>query len=309
MNKIDDDIVLCSFIDQKRKSRRRKSLPLLSPVTASGVRLLTGWRKKQEIDNNYKSNNENGDNEIFHENENEDVNNNDNENENDNDKENTRKNIRNTLRNSFNFKATSNLIEMKKMISNTSPLWQDFRVCCFCHSNDNENENEKENENENGNGSGSGSKDENKKEIDTSRLQIITKSFAEIKKEKSDNEGKIYHLEETEMKTEEEKILNNDDKSNNCNDNKILNEEMIEKLNIKNYYKVEEKEDKKEENRKIEKSRKEMKSSQLPPDSIILGRLLPLPDGSHAHVNCLRWSSEVVERGGKLTNALQAKAR
>ena len=58
----------------------------------------------------------------------------------------------------------------------------------------NDNENEKENENGNGNGSGSGSKDENKRKIDTSRLQIITKSFAEIKKEKSDNEGKIYHL-------------------------------------------------------------------------------------------------------------------
>ena len=41
----------------------------------------------------------------------------------------------------------------------------------------------------------------------------------------------------------------------------------------------------------------------------VCGRLLPLPDGSHAHANCIRWSSEVVERGGRLINALQAKSR
>ena len=61
--------------------------------------------------------------------------------------------------------------------------------------------------------------------------------------------------------------------------------------------------------KKVEKKRKEKASDPLPSDPVLLGRLLPLPDGSHAHANCLRWSSEVVERGGKLVNALQAKAR
>jgi hypothetical protein len=32
----------------------------------------------------------------------------------------------------------------------------------------------------------------------------------------------------------------------------------------------------------------------------ITGRMLSLPDGSHAHVNCLRWSSDVVEKSGVL---------
>ena len=35
-------------------------------------------------------------------------------------------------------------------------------------------------------------------------------------------------------------------------------------------------------------------------DDAVCGRLLPLPDGSYAHVNCLRWSSEAVEMRGKL---------
>jgi hypothetical protein len=45
-------------------------------------------------------------------------------------------------------------------------------------------------------------------------------------------------------------------------------------------------------------------------DDPVCGRLLPLPEGQCAHVNCLRWSAEVVERaGGLLTNALQAVKR
>ena len=44
-------------------------------------------------------------------------------------------------------------------------------------------------------------------------------------------------------------------------------------------------------------------------DDPVCGRLLPLPDGSHAHANCLRWSADVIERGGKLLNALTAKAK
>ena len=44
-------------------------------------------------------------------------------------------------------------------------------------------------------------------------------------------------------------------------------------------------------------------------DDPVCGRLLPMPDGSHAHANCLRWSSDVIERGGKLLNALTAKAK
>jgi hypothetical protein len=44
-------------------------------------------------------------------------------------------------------------------------------------------------------------------------------------------------------------------------------------------------------------------------DDPVCGRLLPLPDGSHAHANCLRWSADVVERGGLLLNALSAKIK
>ena len=44
-------------------------------------------------------------------------------------------------------------------------------------------------------------------------------------------------------------------------------------------------------------------------DDTVCGRLLPLPDGSYAHVNCLRWSSEVNEMGGKLLEIEKAKNR
>ena len=35
-------------------------------------------------------------------------------------------------------------------------------------------------------------------------------------------------------------------------------------------------------------------------DDAVCGRLLPLPDGSYAHINCLRWSSEAIEIRGRL---------
>lgn len=58
---------------------------------------------------------------------------------------------------------------------------------------------------------------------------------------------------------------------------------------------------------KAEKTEKTDKITSYSDDTC--GRLLPLPDGSHVHVNCLRWSSEVVERGGRLMNGMQAKAK
>ncbi len=39
------------------------------------------------------------------------------------------------------------------------------------------------------------------------------------------------------------------------------------------------------------------------------GRLLPYFDGAFAHVNCIRFSSEVIERNGILCNASSAKLR
>ena len=44
-------------------------------------------------------------------------------------------------------------------------------------------------------------------------------------------------------------------------------------------------------------------------DDTVCGRLMPLPDGSYAHVNCLRWSSEVNEMSGKLHDFEKAKNR
>jgi PHD-like zinc-binding domain len=41
----------------------------------------------------------------------------------------------------------------------------------------------------------------------------------------------------------------------------------------------------------------------------VCGRMIPLPDDSFAHVNCIRWSSEVVERAGRLVNVADAKQR
>ena len=116
-------------------------------------------------------------------------------------------------------------------------------------------------------------------------------------------------------------IINHKDENNLKNLKKFINEktENFSEVSIENKkFKIQSQEsvqpddEKKTEEKtegKIGKKRKEKKSYKHPSDPVLLGRLLPLPDGTHAHVNCLRWSSEVVERGGKLVNALQAKTR
>jgi hypothetical protein len=53
----------------------------------------------------------------------------------------------------------------------------------------------------------------------------------------------------------------------------------------------------------------EKEVSPIAQDDPVCGRLLPFSDGSHVHANCLRWSTDVIERGGRLLNASQAKTR
>ena len=39
----------------------------------------------------------------------------------------------------------------------------------------------------------------------------------------------------------------------------------------------------------------------------LFGRIIPLPDGTYSHINCVRWCINVVERGGTLINAIPLK--
>jgi hypothetical protein len=64
-----------------------------------------------------------------------------------------------------------------------------------------------------------------------------------------------------------------------------------------------------ERNRSKAMKEVEKEVSPVAQDDPVCGRLLPFSDGSHVHANCLRWSTEVIERGGRLINASQARIR
>jgi hypothetical protein len=64
-----------------------------------------------------------------------------------------------------------------------------------------------------------------------------------------------------------------------------------------------------ERNRSKAEKEVEKEVSPVAQDDPVCGRLLPFSDGSHVHANCLRWSTEVIERGGRLINASQARIR
>ena len=136
-----EDIICCTFINQKRKTR-----PIPTPSTASGILLLTGWKNAYRNENEIKNKNEN-------ENENKNLIENDDEEENIKTKKNPRiynfSGQKTSTSTSFPVSPVNSKRMDTKSIENklsSIPSWQDFRICYFCHSNNNDEEYDSESE-------------------------------------------------------------------------------------------------------------------------------------------------------------------